>query len=84
LSVGLGPFVKTLPTSGRMGVAVGILADDLTGATSVTFNGTPAMFTLRSASLILTHVPVGASSGEIMVTLPSGTLSSNVPFHVLP
>jgi uncharacterized repeat protein (TIGR03803 family) len=34
LSVGLGPFVKTLPTSGEVGVAVKILGSDLTGATS--------------------------------------------------
>ena len=41
LSVGLGPFVKTLPQSGEVGGTVTILGTDLTGATSVTLNGTP-------------------------------------------
>ena len=84
LSVGLGPFVKTLPTSGKVGAAVNILGSDLTGATSVSFNGTAATFTVVSRFLITTTVPAGASSGEVQVVTPSGTLSSNVPFRVLP
>jgi len=83
LSTGLGPFVKTLPAAGKVGVQVGILGTDLTGATNVTFNGTAAQFTVRSPSLILSHVPAGATTGTVEVTLPSGTLSSNVPFYVL-
>lgn len=37
LSVGLGPFVETQTTSGKVGAAVKILGSDLTGATSVSF-----------------------------------------------
>jgi uncharacterized repeat protein (TIGR03803 family) len=33
LSVGLGPFVKTLPPSGKIGTTVSVLGTDLTGAT---------------------------------------------------
>jgi len=66
-----------------VGHLVGILGNNLTGATAVTFNGTPATFTVRSASLIVTNVPAGATTGTVRVTLPSGTLSSNVPFSVL-
>jgi uncharacterized repeat protein (TIGR03803 family) len=84
LSVGLGPFVKTVPTAGRVGAEVGVLGTDMTGATGVMFNGTPAQFTLRSPSLIVAHVPSGATTGPIEVTLPGQTLSSNVPFNVLP
>ena len=84
LSVGLGPFVKTLPTSGRVGAAVRILGSDLTGTTSVSFDGTEPAFTVVSKFLITTTVPAGASSGEVQVVTPSGTLSSNVPFRVLP
>jgi uncharacterized repeat protein (TIGR03803 family) len=85
LSVGLGPFVKTLPTSGKVGAAVAILGTNLTGATSVSFNGTAAAFTVASPSLITTTVPTGATTGKVEVVTPSGTLlASNVPYRVLP
>jgi uncharacterized repeat protein (TIGR03803 family) len=82
LSVGLGPFVKTQPTSGAVGAAVKILGTDLTGATSVSFNGTAATFTGVSASEITTTVPTGATTGTVQVVTPGVTLSSNVPFTV--
>jgi len=84
LSVGLGPFVETQTNSGRVGAAVKILGSDLTGATSVTFNGTPAAFTVASRYSITTTVPSGATTGKVEVVTPSGTLSSNVAFQVLP
>ena len=84
LSVGLGPFVETKPTSGKVGTAVIILGNNLTGATSVTFNGTPAAFKVVSASEIRTTVPAGATTGKVKVVTPSGTLTSNVNFRVLP
>ena len=83
LSVGLGPSVKALPPAGEVGTGVGILGSDLTGATSVTFNGTLAQFKLRSPTLIVTDVPTGASTGQIKVKLQGRTLSSIVPFYVL-
>jgi uncharacterized repeat protein (TIGR03803 family) len=82
LSVGLGPFVETLPTFGDVGAAVIILGTDLTGATSVTFIGTPAAFTVVSSSEITTTVPSGAATGKVEVTTPQGTLISNVDFRV--
>jgi len=69
LSVGLGPFVKTLPGSGKVGVAVKILGTKLTRA---------------SEAEITTTVPAGATTGTVEVVTPSGTLSSNVPYRVLP
>jgi uncharacterized repeat protein (TIGR03803 family) len=84
LSVGLGPFVETQTTSGKVGEVIKILGTDLTGATSVSFNGTAALFTVVAPSLIITAIPAGATSGTIQVGLPSGTLVSNEPFHVLP
>ena len=84
LSVGLGPFVETLPTSGKVGTAVKILGTNLTGATSVTFNGVAATFTVKSSSEITTTVPSGATTGKVKVTTPHGTLASNVNFRVLP
>jgi uncharacterized repeat protein (TIGR03803 family) len=82
LSVGLGPFVTTLPTSGDVGSPITILGSDLTGATSVSFNGTPAVFDVVSATEITTTVPSGATTGTVQVATQSGTLSSNVPFRV--
>ncbi len=82
LSVGLGPFVKTRPPFGKVGAAVKILGTNLTGATSVSFNGTAAKFTVVSRYLNTTTVPAGATSGKIQVVTPSRTLSSNVPFRV--
>lgn len=84
VSVGLGPFVETQPTSGRVGSTVKILGTNLTGATSVTFNGTAATFKLQSNSLISATVPAGATTGPVHVIKPHGTVTSNVPFRVLP
>jgi uncharacterized repeat protein (TIGR03803 family) len=82
LSVGLGPFVETLPTSGKVGSSVNILGTKLTGATSVNFNGTAATFTVVSGSEIKATVPAGATTGKVQVKTPSGTLTSNVNFRV--
>lgn len=84
LSVGLSPFVTTLPTASLVGAAVKILGSDLTGATSVTFNGTAAVFTVVSSAEITTTVPAGATAGTVEVVTPSGALTSNVSFQVLP
>jgi uncharacterized repeat protein (TIGR03803 family) len=83
LSVGLPPFVKLLPPAGRVGDAVKLLGTNLTGTTSVTFNGTPAAFTVIRPSAISTTVPSGATTGEVQVTGPYGTLESKSDFHVL-
>jgi uncharacterized repeat protein (TIGR03803 family) len=82
LSVGLGPFVETQPTSGTVGAAVKILGTNLTGATSVTFDGTAAVFKVVSKSLITTSVPAGATTGKVEVKTPRGPLKSNVVFRV--
>ena len=82
LDTGLGAFVETVPTSGAAGAGVTILGTNLTGATSVMFNGTPASFTVVSASEITATVPTGATTGTVEVTTPSGTLSSSVPFSI--
>ena len=84
LSVGLGPFVETLPISGTVGTAIKILGTGLNGAISVSFNGIAAAFEVVSTSEIITAVPAGASSGKVQVVTPSRTLSSNVAFRVLP
>jgi uncharacterized repeat protein (TIGR03803 family) len=86
LSVGLGPFVETVPTSGNVGAAVRILGTNLKDATSVTFNGTPATFQVISQSEIETSVPPGATAGTVRVTTMvkgiKNTLKSNARFVV--
>jgi uncharacterized repeat protein (TIGR03803 family) len=82
VSFGLGPFVETRPAAGEAGSFVEILGSDLTNATSVTFNGIAATFTVVSRYLITTTVPAGASTGKVEVVTPSGTLSNNVAFRV--
>jgi uncharacterized repeat protein (TIGR03803 family) len=82
LSVGLPPFVITKPASGKVGATVLILGNNLKGSTAVSFNGTAATFTVVSSSEIKTTVPTGATTGTVKVTLPSGTLNSNVAFQV--
>jgi uncharacterized repeat protein (TIGR03803 family) len=84
LSVGLGPFVETVPTSGAVGATVTILGNNLTGATSLNFNGTPAVFTVVSRSEIKTAVPAGATTGKIEVKTPEKTIKSNLLFRVRP
>lgn len=84
LSVGLAPFVETQPSSGKAGASVKILGTNLTGATSVTFNGTPATFTVESGSFIKATVPADATTGTVQVATPNSTLSSNAPFQVTP
>jgi uncharacterized repeat protein (TIGR03803 family) len=84
LSVGLKPFVKTLPSSGRVGSLVKILGTNLKGATSVSFNGVSATFTVLSGSEITTFVPSGSTTGKVDVVTPTGILVSNVKFRVIP
>jgi uncharacterized protein (TIGR03437 family) len=76
--------VETQRSYGTVGAVIKILGTDLAGATSVSFNGTAAAFTVVSPSLIAATVPAGATSGKVQVVTPSRTLSSNVPFRVLP
>ncbi|MFY9742194.1 MAG: choice-of-anchor tandem repeat GloVer-containing protein [Candidatus Sulfotelmatobacter sp.] len=84
LSTGLAPFVELVPTSDAVGVLITILGSNLTGASSVRFNGTPATFIIRSTTELKAMVPAGATSGPVEVTIPSGTLTSNVSFQVEP
>jgi uncharacterized repeat protein (TIGR03803 family) len=83
-SMGLGPFVEAQSNFGKAGQIVTILGNDLSGATSVTFNGTPAKFKFFSDTYLKAEVPTAVTTGPIKVTTPGGALSSNVAFQVLP
>jgi uncharacterized repeat protein (TIGR03803 family) len=84
LYTGAPPFVETRPTIGIVGETVTILGYGLKGATSVTFNGTPATILHDAPTLIYAKVPTGATTGKVQVVTPKGTLTSNVAFEVAP
>jgi uncharacterized repeat protein (TIGR03803 family) len=84
MNVGLAPFVTFLPAARSVGSVVEILGQGFTGATSVSFNGTPAVFTAESDTYLTATVPAGATTGSITVAEPGGTLTSNKIFRVIP
>jgi hypothetical protein len=71
------------PTEGAVGTSVIITGTSFAGATTVTFNGTAATFTVNSDTEITATVPSGATTGKIAVTTPSGTGTSSTDFVVL-
>jgi uncharacterized repeat protein (TIGR03803 family) len=83
LSMGLAPFVQTMPIADKIGSNVIILGNNLTGTSSVQFNGTAAAFTVVSDTEITATVPMSATTGKVEVTTPSGLLASPAAFRVI-
>lgn len=82
LDMGLGPFVAFVRPTGKVGETAQILGQGLTGSTSVTFNGVPATrFSVVRDTYMTAVVPSGAGTGPVVVTTPSGKLTSNVNFR---
>jgi len=84
LNMALGPFVAFVRAAGKVGQTGGILGQGFTGTTSVMLDGVPCSFTVVSDTYIKATVPPGATTGYVTVTTPTGVLTSNVPFHVIP
>lgn len=84
LDMGLGPFVSFVRAAGKVGETGPILGQGLTGTTSVSINGIQAEFMVISDTDIRATVPEGATTGYVKVTTPTGVLTSNVPFQVIP
>jgi|HubBroStandDraft_1064217.scaffolds.fasta_scaffold02635_2 uncharacterized repeat protein (TIGR03803 family) len=83
LDVGLDPFVTFVLPVGRPGQTAQILGQGLTGTTSVTFNGVAATkFSVVSDTYMTAVVPAGTSTGPVVITTPTGTLTSNVSFRI--
>lgn len=72
------------PGSGVVGTIVAVSGGGFTGATSVTFNGVAASFSVVDDADIQATVPSGATSGKIGVTTPAGSTTSAASFRVLP
>src|SRR5215475_638831 len=71
------------PDTGPAGTSVDLRGVYFTGATSVTFDGAEATFTVDSDKEIHAIVPSGATTGVISVTGPSGNGSSSSSFTVI-
>jgi hypothetical protein len=71
------------PSAGPVGTTVTLVGTNLGGATQVTFNGVPAAFVVVSPLQLTAAVPPGATTGSILVTTPSGSAASAMPFTVL-
>ncbi len=84
LNVGLGPFVESLPSFGKVGAKIRILGTNLKTTTAVSFNGVAATFSVLSNTQVEATVPTGATTGKVKVTTSKRTFTSNVSFRVLP
>ena len=83
LDMGLPPFVTFVQAVGKIGRSAQILGQKLKGTTSVTFNGVPATsFKVVSDTYVTAVVPTGATTGPVVVTTPTGALTSNVNFRI--
>ena len=84
LDVGLGPFVAFVIPGGKFGDTAQILGQNLTGTTNVTFSGIPASFRLVSDTHLTAVVPSGATTGPVVVTTPTGVMTSKQNFRIVP
>jgi len=73
-----------LQTTGKVGKLIEILGQGFTVTNSVSFNGSAASFKVMSDTYLTAVVPVGATTGPVIVTTSSGTLTSNQKFRVIP
>ena len=84
LDIGAAPFVRLVSNSGKVGETVEILGQGFTETSSVSFNGARANSTFVAKTYMTAIVPAGATSGAVIVTTPSGVLTSNNAFRVTP
>ena len=73
------------PPAAAEGGAINIRGSLFTGATAISFNGTPqTIFTVNNDTSISVNVPVGATTGTVSVTNAYGTGVSTAIFTVIP
>jgi len=84
LSTGLGPFVKTQPTSAKEGATIGIFGQGFNSSSVVQFGGVQATIVKVSRTLLEAKVPAGALTGSVTVATNGTTLTSNQVFRVTP
>jgi uncharacterized repeat protein (TIGR03803 family) len=83
LDMGLGPFVALVRYQGKPGSRAQILGQGFTGTTGVTFNGIAATsFSVVTDTYMTAVVPANATTGPLVVTTPTGPLTSNKVFRI--
>jgi uncharacterized repeat protein (TIGR03803 family) len=83
LDAGLSPYAALSPFAGARGSRITILGQGFTRASSVTFGGATASFTIVSDTCIVATVPTFANSGRVTVIFGRiGNLASNRNFIV--
>jgi len=83
--VALAPAITGFQTPyGAVGAVIDVIGANLLHASSVSFNGVPALVVSNTTSrLIRVVVPVGAATGPVTVVTPGGTVVSVNRFVVL-
>jgi hypothetical protein len=71
------------PTNAEVGETVTITGTNLADATEVKFGTVAATITSKTATTIVTSVPVGATTGKIFVKTPVGEVTSSADFTVI-
>jgi uncharacterized repeat protein (TIGR03803 family) len=87
LDIGLGPFVRFVRDSGKVGTSVQVLGQGFTSSTTVSFSGAAPVspsFVSSTGTYLTAAVPSGATTGLVSVTTSNGTLTSNQKFRVIP
>ena len=84
LDNGAPSFVSLVTRWGSAGQTVGIVGQGFTGTSSVKFGTGPATFTVVSDTYLTATVPSNGTTGFVTVATPSGTLTSNRNFFVVP
>ncbi len=72
------------PNTGPVGTKVTLTGSNLAAVTGVQFNGVNASFTLGTGTQITTNVPVGATTGPIVVANADGKFTTTTSFTVIP
>jgi uncharacterized repeat protein (TIGR03803 family) len=81
----LPAFAGLVSTSGKVGAKIGILGQNFSSSSVVTFGKAQATtVTLSGTTFITATVPSGATTASVTVTTTSGTLTSNKKFRVTP
>jgi hypothetical protein len=72
-----------MPVTGAVGSSVAITGTNFTGASALSFNGTPVVaYTVNSATSITATVPAGATTGPIAVSIACGPFTDVNNFTV--